>query len=120
MVGRCALLAGIAALLLGTGTAHAENVPSMYRGLWCLVGHQGETYRRCREADGEDYLEIQRSGIYGAAGDEESRELCEVIKVRPRNYSHWVDLRCPKQGFNLSVLLRLDRRNRLHAFEGDR
>jgi hypothetical protein len=65
------LITSVAALLLATGTARAENVPSMYRGLWCLVGHQGETYRRCREADGEDYLEIQRSGIYGAAGDEE-------------------------------------------------
>jgi hypothetical protein len=50
IMSTCALLAGIAALFLATGAAHAVEIPKQYRGVWC--GTKWETiHERCPPSD---------------------------------------------------------------------
>src|SRR5262249_44785227 len=69
------LLAGIAALLLAIGTAHAAEIPKQYHGEWCSTKWD-TIYKRCAQGD----LIIDRTGW----GWEDNS--CEVLTVRNSKY----------------------------------
>jgi hypothetical protein len=71
-----ALITGVAALLLATGTAHAAEIPKQYHGAWCQTKWK-TIYKRCRSAD---FIEIGRTwwGI-----DDEG---CTLSTIRKSKY----------------------------------
>jgi hypothetical protein len=70
-----ALLSGIAALFLATGTAHAVEIPKQYRGAWCETKWQ-TIYKRCPDAD----FEVKRT--YWTTVE----STCNVLSVRKSKY----------------------------------
>src|SRR5215470_17135082 len=62
VIMRKLLLASIAALLLATGAAHADPLPNIYLGHWCLDNKNSD----------------ERGSFYGAVTTEKEWEACQA------------------------------------------
>ena len=82
------ILAAAALLtLLGSAQAQTAKLPAAYVGTWCATA-QSNIYARCREANGEDAMEIHARHFFAG----ETR--CVPLAIVPEGDGHFVQASC--------------------------
>jgi hypothetical protein len=82
------ILAAAALLaLLGSAEAQTAKLSAPYVGAWCATA-QSNIYARCRDADGEDALQIHARHFFAG----ETR--CVPLAIVPERDGHFVQASC--------------------------
>jgi hypothetical protein len=90
----------------------SAEIPAQYRGLWCHTLKGPFYYYRCREANAEGYLQINRRHHLHLGEDDSGYDDCDLIAIKPNAKGHRLYVACEKGPADVD--LRLDSRGHLH------